>query len=79
MLFFIFIKTRNASDIRQDTEGKPRLELVVLILIKMLNEKEITDAGWQQFFTQVGGFYNIKKYNDRYSTECLKKSDLVIY
>ena len=36
----------------------------------MLDEKEITDAGWQQFFTQVGGFYNIKKYNDRYSTEC---------
>ena len=61
MLFFVFIKTRNASDIRQDTEGKPRFELVKLILIKMLDEKEITDAGWQQFFTQVGGFYNIKK------------------
>ena len=34
--------------------------MVKLILIKMLDEKEITDPGWQQFSTQVGGFYNIK-------------------
>ena len=43
----------------------------------MLDEKEITDEGWQQFFTQVGGFYNIKKYNDRYSTESLLSYDLL--
>ena len=39
----------------------------------MLDEKEITDPGWQQFSTQVGGFYNIKKYNERYITECFCK------
>ena len=57
MWFFVFIKTLDALDIRHDTEGKPRLESVILILIRMLVAKEITDAGWQQFFAQVDGFY----------------------
>ena len=57
MWFFVFIKTLDALDIRHDTEGKPRFESVILILIRMLVAKEITDAGWQQFFAQVDGFY----------------------